>query len=66
MKLTEIQKQLIQLLSKFIKDETSIVGIMLTLKMEEQQEQMIDYIIENKNKLDKEMIMTKMLDLIEN
>ena len=64
MRLSEIQKQLTQLLTKFIKDETSIVGIMLTLKTEKQQEQMIDYIIENKNKLDKEMIMTKMFDLI--
>lgn len=66
MEITEIQKQLTQLLLNFIEDETSIVGIMLVLKTEKQQEQMIDYIIENKNKVDKEMIMTKMLDLIKN
>lgn len=66
MKLTEIQKQLIQLLTKFIKDETSIEGIMLTIKTEKQQEEMIDYIIENKEKIDKKMIITKALDLIKN
>ena len=37
MKITEIQKQLTQLLMKFTEDEASIVGIMLTLKIDEQQ-----------------------------
>lgn len=66
MKLTETQTQLTRLLMKFIDDETSIVGIMLTLKKESQQEKMIDYIIENKDNLTKQMIMEKTYELIEN
>ena len=66
MKLTETQTQLTRLLMKFIDDETSIVGIMLTLKKESQQEKMIDYIIENKDNLTKQMIMEKMNKLREN
>ena len=46
--ITLVQKQLIQLITKYIKDETSIIGIMLTIKEEEKQELMIDYIIDNK------------------
>ena len=62
--ITLVQKQLIQLLTKYIKDETSIIGIMLTIKEEEKQELMIDYIIDNKDNINKEMILKKMLEIL--
>ena len=65
MKLTETETQLTRLLMQFIEDETSIIGVMLALKKEEQQEEMIDYIIDNKDNLTKQMIMKEMGKLIE-
>ena len=66
MELTKTQKQLIALLKAFKMTENQVIGIMLTLRKEEQQNKMIDFIIENKDKITNEEILMKMEQLIEN
>ena len=66
MKVTKTQKQLIALLKAFHMTENQVIGIILTLKSEKKQNQMIDYLIENKKNLTNEIILNKMKELIDN
>ena len=60
MELTKTQKQLIALLKALKMTENQVIGIMLTLQNENQQDKMIDFIIENKDNLTNEKILMKM------
>ena len=61
----EMQKDLIILLTKYITNDDIIKGIMLVLQTENQQLEMIQYLIKNKNiQITEEQILNKMQEII--
>ena len=65
MNVSELQKDLIALLKALNLKETQVIGIMLALKKEKQQDEMIQYIIDNKKIITEEMIMEKLEQILQ-
>lgn len=63
--LTKIQIQLIELLKSLNINKTNAIGIMLTLKHDNQISEMIKYITENKNDITEEAILEYMLIILD-
>ena len=65
MGLTTLQKQLIALLKHYITEERNITPIMLMLKDEKQQWEMVDYIAQNKETATNDSVMKKAIEIAE-
>ena len=65
MEITRTQKQLTALLKALNLKMEQVIGVMLALQKEEQQLEMMNYIIENKDTITEDMISEQLLEILD-